>query len=93
MNRTQVTGLSLESGQEGSGAGGLWKRQRDACDLSGARLGWGQKRGGQVGDTPAVQAEPWTQSLCCFLPRDGGVAGGRSGSLPETVLRLNDVLI
>lgn len=41
MSRMQVTGLNLESGKEGGGVCGLWRQQWDACDLSGARLGWG----------------------------------------------------
>lgn len=49
MDRMQVTGRNLESGQEAGGVCGLWRQQPDACDLGlgAAEVRW--PGGGCVG--------------------------------------------
>lgn len=88
-------GLSLESGQEGGGVCGLWRGQRDACDLSGASLGWGRHRG-EAGGGMESTAGSWTQpALCCRSPRNlvSLLAGKQAAhTCFRTVLRPNKVL-
>lgn len=82
MNRMQVTGLSLESGQEGGGVCGLWRQQPHACDLSGAGLVSGCCRGevARQGECRAWQPEFWTPVTVLPLPRNLAGLGSSPGN-------------